>query len=127
MGDAYLHPCLHMAFIPGFPSFRRHSSGQNFDANTLAAQDALQSLSDVALLRVDREYLHPSSLVNLGLDLFHQPAFLRVNELLIQVRRIGDHEPFTLAGVWIHRMAVERSKCERPVRVEHERSEEHTV
>src|SRR6266581_3708512 len=121
MGDAYLHPCFHLTFVPGFPSFRRHSSGQNFDANTLAAQDALQSLSDIALLGVDSENLHPSSLVDLGLDLFYQPPFLRVNELLIQVRGIGDHEPFALAGFWIHRMAVERSKCERPVRVEHER------
>src|ERR1700738_1332342 len=121
MGDAYLHPCLHLTFVPGFPSFRRHSSCQNFDANALAAQDALQSLSDVALLSVDRENLHPSSMVNLGLDLFYQPPFLRVNELLIQVRGIGNHEPFTLAGLWIHRVAVERSKSEGPVRVEHER------
>jgi hypothetical protein len=119
MGDAYLHPCLHLTFVPGFPGFRRHSSGQNFDANALAAQDALQSLSDVALLRVNRENLHPSSPVNLGVDLFYQPALLRVNELLVQVRGIGDHEPFALARVWIHRMAVERSKCEGPVWVKH--------
>src|ERR1019366_10411924 len=98
-----------LTFIPGFSGFRRHSSGQDFDANALAAQDALQSLGDVALLRIDRENLNPSSLVNLGLDLLYQPPFLRVNELLIQVRRIGDHEPLALAGVWIHRMAVERS------------------
>ena len=56
-----LHPRLHLTFVPGFPGFRRHSSGQNFDANALAAQDVLQSLGDVALLRVDRENLHPSS------------------------------------------------------------------
>src|ERR1039458_6060532 len=127
MGNAYLHPGLHLTLVPGFPGFRRHSSGQNFDANALAAQDALQSLSDVALLRVDRENLHPSSLVDLALNLFYQPPFLRVNEFLIQVRGIGDYEPFALAGFWIHRMAVERSKSERPVRVEHEGRDPHNV
>src|SRR5476649_2676751 len=126
MGDAYLHPCFNLTFVPGFPRFRRHSSGQNFDANALAAQDALQPLSDVALLRVDRENLHPSSLVDLALNLFYQPPFLRVNELLTQVRGIGDYEPFALAGFWIHRMAVKRSKSERPVRVEHERIQTNT-
>src|SRR6266849_9362464 len=121
MGDAYLHPCLQLTLIPSLPSFRRYSGGQNFDSNALAAQDVLQPLGDVAFLCVDREDLHSSSLVKLGFDLFQQPAFLRVNEVLVEVRWIRDYEPFALTGFWIHRMAVERSKCERSVRVKHER------
>jgi hypothetical protein len=46
-----------LALIPGFPGFRRYSGGEHFDANALTAQDVLQPLGDVALLRVDSEDL----------------------------------------------------------------------
>ena len=119
MGDAHLHPRLQLTLIPGFPSFRRYSGGEHFDANALTAQDVLQPLGDVALLRVDRENLHPPPLAKLGLDLFHQPAFLRIDELLIQVRRLRNHKALALAGFWIRRVTVKRSKPEGPVAVEH--------
>ena len=88
MGNAHLHPRLQLALIPGFPGFRWYSGGEHFDANALPAQDVLQPLGDVALLRVDGENLHPPPLAKLGLDLFQQPALLRIDVLLIQVSRL---------------------------------------
>src|SRR4051794_15101754 len=119
MGDAHLHPRLQLALIPGFSGFRRYSGGEHFDANALTAQDVLQPLGDVALLRVDSEDLHPPPLAKLGLDLFHQPAFLCIDELLIQVRWFRDHKALALAGFWISRVTVQRSKPEGAVAVEH--------
>src|ERR1035438_2228244 len=110
MSNAHLHPRLQLALIPGFPGFRRYSGGEHFDANALTAQDVLQPLGDVALLRVDRENLHPPPLAKLGLDLFHQPALLRIDELLIQVRRLRNHKALALAGFWIRRVTVKRSE-----------------
>jgi hypothetical protein len=119
MGDAHLHPRLQLALIPGFPGFWRNSGGEHFDANALPAQDVLQPLGDIALLCVDRENLHSPPLAKLGLDLFHQPAFLRIDELLIQVRRLRNHKALALAGFWIRRVAVKCSKPEGAVAVEH--------
>ena len=88
MGNAHLHPRLQLALIPGFPGFRWYSGGEHFDANALTAQDVLQPLGDIALLCVDRENLHPPPLAKLGLDLFQQPALLRIDVLLIQIGRL---------------------------------------
>ena len=108
-----------MTLIPGFPSFGWYRRGEDFDANALTAQDVLQPLGDVAFLRVDSEDLHPPPLAKLGLDLFQQPPFLCIDELLIQVRWFRDHKALALAGFWIGRVTVKRSKPEGAVAVEH--------
>ena len=95
-----------MTLIPGFPSFGWYRRGEDFDANALTAQDVLQPLGDVAPLRVDSEDLHPPPLAKLGLDLFHQPAFLRIDELLIEVRRLRNHKALAFAAVTGSRLGV---------------------
>jgi hypothetical protein len=60
-------------------------------------------------LRVDCERLTPSSLRQFGFHLFDQTALLSVHEVFIEIRRIDGYESFSLAGLRIKRIAVQRA------------------
>jgi hypothetical protein len=99
MRNANLHPRLQLTFVPRFPCLRRGSSGQHLDANTFAAQDAFQPLSDVALLSINRINLTPAPLAEFGLDLLNKAPLLCIKHTFIKIGRVRDYETFPLTGV----------------------------
>lgn len=118
MTDADLHPVSQVAFVPGLALFWRGVCGQDFGANSRFTQNALQASCDVPLLRVHGIDLYPAPVRQLPLHLFEQAPLLGVVGGLIQIRRIRDHEPLSLPGLRIERIAVQGAKAERTVRIE---------
>jgi len=115
-----LHPRFHLPLIPRFPRLRRNRRRQYLDANALAAQDVLQPLRHVALLGVDSVDLAAPSLAKFRLDLLYETPFLRVQDVFIEIRRVRDHEPLSLAAVGIRCVAIQSAEMERPVGIEHQ-------
>jgi len=118
MADANLHPTSEVPLVPGFALFWRGVRSQNFSANSRFLQNALQPSGDIPLLRVHGVDLYPAPVRQFPLHLFEQAPLLGVMGGLIEIGRIRDHEPLSLPGLRIERIAVQGAKAERTVRIE---------
>ena len=79
MRDYDLHSILQLSGIPGFPLGRVYTGAQDRRADSLVAQDSLNTGGDVVLLRVNGKDLTPASFCKFFLDLFDQPALFGIN------------------------------------------------
>jgi hypothetical protein len=109
MRNAHLHPLLELFLVPRLPLLRRYLRGQDLGPNPFVLQKVLQAPRHVALASVYREELHLSTESELVLDFLNQPPLLGVDDALVEVRRLGNHEalPFT---VFVRGISVERAE-----------------
>ena len=98
MADHDLNAGAQLAFVPGFPLFRRHLGREHRYPDSFFRQDALQPPCHVPLLRIYRIDLHLPAALKRGFDFLHQPPLLGIDKVLIQVTRSCDQEWFTALG-----------------------------
>src|SRR5207302_646290 len=100
---------------------RRHLRSQNLDANPFLQEKLLEPPRHVPLPRIDGEHVDLSAYCKLTFDLFDQPPLFRVDEVLVQIRRLRNDESFTLPRLRISVETIERSQSKGPVRIQQKR------
>src|SRR5437879_3495294 len=95
VADDGLHPLAELPVIPSLSRLWGNIGGEHRDPDPLIREDAFQSPSDIALLRIHRVDLAPTTTRQFCFHFLHQPALLRVNLVFVQIWRIRYQESFT--------------------------------
>ena len=109
VGNAYLHPMLELSLVPCLPLFRRNLRCQDLGPDSFVQQKLLQPPRNVPFARVYGEHLYLPPDDEFLPDFLDQPPLLGVDEVLLEIRRLGNREalPFT---VLVRGISVKRAE-----------------
>jgi hypothetical protein len=104
-----------LTLVPGFAFFRRHLGREHRYPDPFFRQDALQPPCHIPLLVYNRVDLHLPAALKRGFDFLHQPPFLGIDKVLIQVTRSCDQEWLTPLGFRIELTSDQVPEAEGPI------------
>jgi len=125
VADHHLNAGMELPLVPSLPQFRSHFRGKDGNMDTFLSQDSLQAPCHIPFLGIDCVDLHLPATLKRGFDFLHQPPFLGVNEVLIQVRCGGDQKRLTTLRFGIEFPPDQVSEAEQPVRVSKQSIQRH--
>jgi hypothetical protein len=109
-----------LTLVPGLPQLRGNVRGQYSHLHPFFRQDALQPACHISFLGVNRVHLHLPAVLQRRFHFLHQPSFLGVDKVLIQIASLCDQERLTALGFRIELAPHQVPETEGPVRVSEE-------